>query len=66
MSASTHTLPPSVLATLLSADIGCRVSLLGIQPATLEMGCGLSSDVAAVVDRLADPLATWLATRERS
>jgi len=61
MSASTHTLPPSVLATFLSADLGCLVSLLGIQPATLEMGCGLSPDVAAAVERLADTLSAWLA-----
>jgi hydrogenase 3 maturation protease len=60
MSASTHTLPPSVLATFLSADLGCRVSLLGIQPATLEMGCGLSPDVAEAADRLVDQLVTWL------
>ena len=64
MSASTHTLPPSVLATFLSAELGCRVSLLGIQPATLEMGCGLSPEVAEAVHRLADALTEWLATRE--
>jgi hydrogenase 3 maturation protease len=63
MSASTHTLPPSVLATFLSADLGCRVSLLGIQPATLDMDCDPSLDVAAAVDWLADALAEWLAIR---
>jgi hydrogenase 3 maturation protease len=60
MSASTHTLPPSVLAHFLSADIGCRVALIGIQPATLEMGRGLSPAVAAAVERLADQLSAWL------
>ena len=60
MSASTHTLPPSVLASFLSADLGCRVSLLGIQPATLEMGCGLSPDVADAVAGLTDQLGSWL------
>lgn len=63
MSASTHTLPPSVLATFLSADLGCQVSLLGIQPATLEMGCGLSPEVGAAVVRLTDALTKWLTTR---
>ena len=61
MSASTHTLPPSVLARFLSADIGCRVSLLGIQPATLEMGCDPSLRVAAAVEGLAEQLYAWLA-----
>jgi hydrogenase 3 maturation protease len=64
MSASTHTLPPSVLARFLSADLGCQVSLLGIQPATLEMGRGLSPEVEAAVDRLAGALTEWLTTRE--
>jgi len=61
MSASTHTLPPSVLAHFLSADLGCRVVLIGIQPATLDMGRGLSPEVAAAVESLADRLSEWLA-----
>ncbi len=60
MSASTHTLPPSVLARFLTADLGCLVSLLGIQPATLEMGCGVSPDVEVAVEWLADALTAWL------
>jgi hydrogenase 3 maturation protease len=60
MSASTHTLPPSVLARFLTADLGCRVSLLGIQPATLEMGCGLSPEVADAVACVAEQLGRWL------
>jgi hydrogenase 3 maturation protease len=60
MSASTHTLPPSVLARFLSTDLGCRVALIGIQPATLEMGQGVSPDVAAAIDRLADQMVAWL------
>jgi len=63
MSASTHTLPPSVLASFLSADIGCHVALIGVQPATLEMGHGLSPEVAASVARLADDLSAWLTAR---
>jgi hydrogenase 3 maturation protease len=60
MSASTHTLPPSVLAHFLTTDLGCRVELIGVQPATLEMGRGLSPEVAAAVVRLADQLTAWL------
>jgi hydrogenase 3 maturation protease len=66
MSASTHTLPPSVLASFLSADLGCRVSLLGIQPATLEMGDGVSPEVAMAVARLTDQLVDWLVGAEGS
>lgn len=32
LSASTHTLPPYVLAKFLVAELGCEVALLGIQP----------------------------------
>ncbi|HEX7485949.1 MAG TPA: hydrogenase 3 maturation endopeptidase HyCI [Vicinamibacterales bacterium] len=60
MSASTHTLPPSVLANFLSTDVGCRVALIGVQPATLEMGRGLSPAVATAVQQLAGQLSAWL------
>jgi hydrogenase 3 maturation protease len=64
MSASTHTLPPSVLARFLTTDLGCEMLLLGIQPATLDMGRGLSPEVEAAVVRLTDALTKWLPTRE--
>lgn len=60
LSASTHTLPPSVLAKFLSTDLGCRVALIGVQPETLEMGRGLSPRVSAAVVSLAVRLAAWL------
>jgi hydrogenase 3 maturation protease len=60
LSASTHTLPPSVLASFLSTELGCRVSLIGIQPATLELQESLSSAVNATVSRLAAQLCAWL------
>lgn len=60
LSASTHTLPPSVLATFLQTDLGCEVRILGIQPAQLEMGTHLSREVADSVGRLADDLYRWL------
>ncbi len=62
MSASTHTLPPSVLARFLATDLGCRVALLGIQPAALEPATGLSPAVAEAVRSLAASLAKWLST----
>lgn len=64
LSASTHTLPPSVLASYLTSELGCRVALIGIQPATLETGCPLSPAVADAVERLASQLAGWLSTPE--
>src|SRR5512139_263168 len=36
LSASTHTLPPSVLAAYLTSELGCEVALVGIQPGALE------------------------------
>jgi len=36
MSFSTHTMPLSILARYLEQEIGCRVVVVGIQPASLE------------------------------
>lgn len=60
LSASTHTLPPSVLAQYLVSELGCQVALLGIQPASLELGQPLSPDVERAVRQLADRLCKWL------
>ncbi len=60
LSASTHTLPPSVLASFLTSDLGCRVALIGVQPESLEMGRPLSPRVAAAVEYLAAQMADWL------
>jgi len=49
LSASTHTLPPSVLAEFLQRELGCRVVLLGIQPETLEFDAPLSVPVKKAV-----------------
>ncbi len=62
LSASTHTLPPSVLAEFLSTDLGCQVMLIGVQPAKLGMEQGLSPAVATAVQRLAEQLHTWLSS----
>lgn len=61
MSASTHTLPPSVLATFIQADLGCEMTILGIQPERVEMGTGLSPAVASAVRELAGRIYEWLA-----
>lgn len=61
LSASTHTLPPSVLATYLVAELGCRVALIGIQPAALDLNAPLSPAVERACRALADALGAWLA-----
>jgi hydrogenase 3 maturation protease len=60
LSASTHTLPPSVLAAFLTQELGCQVALIGIQPAGLEMGQPLSTSVERAACRLAADLSGWL------
>ncbi len=57
LSASTHTLPPYMLARYLSAGLGCEVALLGIQPAGTEIGAPLSPPVRQAIDSLVAALA---------
>ena len=59
MSASTHTLPPSMLARYLMQELGCRVALIGIQPEHLEFDEPVSAPVAEAVKNLAQELAGW-------
>lgn len=49
MSASTHTMPPSMLAKFLTAEINCRVVLVGIQPKGLELDQLMSYKVRKTV-----------------
>jgi hydrogenase maturation protease HycI len=44
-SASTHTLPPRLLAAYLIAELGCEVRLLGIQPGGNAIGDDVTSPV---------------------
>ena len=60
LSASTHTLPPSVFAKYLVAELGCRVALIGIQPAVLDLNAPLSPAVDRACTELAETLSTWL------
>jgi hydrogenase 3 maturation protease len=63
LSASTHTLPPSVLAQYLVSELGCQVALVGIQPGDLEMGRPLTPRVERAVTKLAEALCVWLTPR---
>ncbi len=56
LSASTHTLPLSLLATYLRAELSCQVALLGIQPACNEIGAPLSAPVCAAIEAVAAAL----------
>lgn len=60
MSASTHTLPPSMLARFLVEQVGCRVVLIGIQPKQLEFDAGMSPEVQGAVHRVVGELTALL------
>jgi hydrogenase 3 maturation protease len=52
MSASSHSLPLSMLAQYLTFEIGCEVAVLGIQPAQNAIGVELTPPVRAAVDEI--------------
>ena len=54
MSAASHMLPLSMLARYLEMDFGCRVALLGIQPAANEWDTPLSPPVEEAIRALVD------------
>jgi hydrogenase 3 maturation protease len=56
MSASTHSLPLSMLARYLRMELSCSVMFLGIQPASNEVGERVSEEVLQAVDEIIDGL----------
>lgn len=52
MSASSHSLPLSVLARYIIAEFGSQVDVLGIQPAQNEVGADLSTALLTAVDEV--------------
>lgn len=60
MSASSHSLPLSMLARYLISEFDCEVEVLGIQPAQNEVDSELSSPVHAAVDEIVGVLAKFL------
>ena len=60
LSASTHNLPPRVLAQYLTSELGCEVALVGIQPADTTMGAPLSPAAQAAVQSVTQALADML------
>jgi hydrogenase 3 maturation protease len=53
---STHTLPLHLVAQYLVAELGCAVSLIGIQPADTSFEAALSPAVRRAVDEIAGDL----------
>ena len=57
---STHLQPLSTLAEYLTAEIGCQVLVVGIQPGCLDFEVGMSPPVHRAVRRLAVALAGFV------
>jgi hydrogenase 3 maturation protease len=62
MSASTHTLPPSLLAQFLVEELGCQVVLIGIQPKHLVLDGAVSPEVRTAVDQVVKGLVGFIKT----
>ena len=56
MSASTHTLPLSMLAKYLTLELNCKIAFIGIQLKSNDVGETLSTEVAEAVNLLAGNL----------
>jgi hydrogenase maturation protease len=56
LSASTHSLPLSLLSTYLTSELGCQVWLLGVQIAQVEMNQPMSEPVQFAYEYLVDEL----------
>lgn len=53
---STHTIPLSLLASLIQAETSAKVILLGIEPKSLGLGEEMSKEVKESIDRCAEAL----------
>ena len=56
MSASTHSLPLSMLARYLNWELKCEVTLLGVQPKSNEVGEIVSAEVLQAVNAIVEAL----------
>lgn len=61
MSASTHTLPPTILAQFLIRELGCEVFLVGIQPKSLTLDAGVSAEVRRAAGQVVAALQNLIA-----
>ena len=56
MSASTHSLPLSMLARYLKLELNCTVAILGIQAVSNEVGESVSPEVLQAIHKIVDEL----------
>jgi len=56
MSASTHSLPLSMLARYLTLELNCMVALIGIQPKSNEFGETVSAEVFRAINEIVDEI----------
>lgn len=56
MSASTHSLPLSMLARYLTLELNCMVALIGIQPKSNDFGEVVSAEVSQAVHEIVDEI----------
>lgn len=64
--ACTHTLPPSMVARYLTAELACEVVLIGIQPQDTSLGAPVSPPVRRAVSTVARGLGTLLLPPRRN
>ena len=56
MSASTHSLPLSMLARYLTLELNCMVALIGIQPKSNDFGETVSAEVSRAIDEIVEEI----------
>ena len=56
MSASTHSLPLSMLARYLTLELHCMVALIGIQPRSNDVGEVVSAEVLKAIDEIVNEI----------
>ena len=66
MSASSHSLPLSVLAHFLTLELGCDVAILGIQPEQNGIGAEVSPLVSAAIDRTVSAISSFFMLRKET
>jgi hydrogenase 3 maturation protease len=66
MSASTHTLPLSMLAKYLTLELNCPIVLLGIQPKSNEVGEIVSTEVKGAIREIVEDLIHMLPVADQS
>lgn len=60
MSASTHTLPLSILANYLVLELNCHLALIGIQPASTEVGEDVHPKVLGAIREIVEHILSIL------